>query len=49
MNGGFVREIVNLVTAGGSGSYNRRGRVFAANQREEASFSDLAGNLEVFS
>ena len=48
MDGGFLREVVDLVAAGRARSYYRGGWIFFANLGKEASFADLAGDVEVF-
>ncbi len=43
-----LREIVDLVTARGTGSNNGGRWIFAANLREQPPFTDLSGDLEMF-
>ncbi len=47
MDGGFVSEVVDLVTARGATGNDRRRWIFRANLREETAFTDLSGNIEV--
>ena len=48
MDGGFLGEIVDLMTARGTGSDDGGRWIFSANLREQPSFTDLFGDLEMF-